>query len=484
VITDVKVAARHGGVVPVTASELEELEARVERPLLRQGDEGWDDAVLIWNGMVSKAPALVLQPTSTREVATAVNFARDRGLLLGVKGGGHNIAGTAIADRGLTLDMSRMRDVVVDPEARLARVGPGCRLGDLDRATQEHGLATVLGFFSEVGVAGLTLGGGIGYLARRFGFTVDNLHEVEVVTADGQIRRASRDENIDLFWGVRGAGANLGVVTEFTFRLHEVGPTVYGGLVAWPHERIEEILSAYRTLTEQAPRTLTVFLLCFRAPPAPFVPERWHGERICAMAVCYTGDMREVDAVMAPIRALGDPAVDLLGEQPYVQLQSYLDATEPKGDHYYWKTGYVSELTDDLLSAMGELASTCPIPRAEIGFLHIGGALNERAPDDGVVGNRDARYAFGAIGVWDADEPEEDAFTQWIRDAWSRVDRFSTGGSYINFQTADEDRGRIEAAYGANFARLVELKQKYDPDNLFRVNRNVSPVEQRARRVA
>jgi FAD/FMN-containing dehydrogenase len=472
----VEVSTLDGGLVALPAAELERLEARIDGPVLRPGDHGWNDAVLIWNGMAAKTPAIVVQPISARDVAAAVGFAREHGLLLAIKGGGHNVGGTAIAERGLTLDMSRMRGVAVDPEARLARVGPGCLLADVDRATQQHGLATVLGFISQVGVAGLTLGGGLGYLARRFGWTVDNLEEVEIVTADGRIRRASRDENADLFWGVRGAGANLGVVTEFTFRLHEVGPTVYGGLIAWPHERTREILRAYRTLTAQAPRTLAVWLICFRAPPAPFVPERWHDERICALAVCYSDDLRGVDAVMAPIRALGEPVFDLLAEQPYVELQSYLDDTEPKGDHYYWKTGYASELTDELLETANELASECPIPRAEIGFLHVAGALNERSPVDGAVGNRDARYAYGAIGIWDADERQDEAYERWIRDAWLRLEPFSTGGSYVNFQTADEDGGRIEAAYGSNFGRLVKVKRKYDPDNLFRVNRNVSPA--------
>jgi FAD/FMN-containing dehydrogenase len=275
--------------------------------------------------MVAKSPALVLQPTSAHDVATAVTFAHDRGLLLSIKGAGHNIAGTAIAEGALTLDMSGMRDITVDPDAKLAHVGPGCLLQDVDRATQEHGLATVLGFVSEVGVAGLTLGGGLGYLTRRFGWTVDNLEEVEVVTSDGTIRIANRSENSDLFWALRGGGGNFGVVTRFTFRLHEVGPTVFGGLIAWPFERADEIMRAYRKITVDSPRELTVWLLLINAPPEPFVPEEWHGKRICAMVVCYSGDLAQTDEVLAPIRDLGDPLVDLMGEQPYTQVQSYLD---------------------------------------------------------------------------------------------------------------------------------------------------------------
>ncbi len=473
----IDIAGLEGGRVSLTSKQLDDLTARLEGPLLRAGDEGWAEALLVWNGMVAKAPALVIQPTSARDVAAAVGFAREHGLLLSIKGGGHNIAGTALAAGGLTLDMNRMRDVTVDPVVKLVNVGPGCLLKDADQATQEHGLATPLGFISEVGVAGLTLGGGLGYLTRRFGWTVDNLEEVEIVTANGAVRTANRLTNADLFWAIRGGGGNFGVVTRFTLRLHEVGPTVYGGLIAWPFERSDQILQAYRGVTAEAPRELAVWLVLLQAPSAPFVPEEWHGKRICAMAVCYSGALDDVDEMLAPIRALGDPVVDLLQEQPYTQVQSYLDATEPKGHHYYWKTEYVAGLSDDLLSATRDSFAECPIPDAELGFLHVGGALNERAEDDGAVGSRDARYVVGVNGMWEPDEPNADMFRKWIRDTWQRLRPFSTGRTYINFQTADEDEARVRATYGVNFDRLVEVKKKYDPDNLFRVNRNISPAD-------
>jgi FAD/FMN-containing dehydrogenase len=341
--------------------------------------------------------------------------------------------------------MSRLRGVLVDPEKRTVTAQAGCLLGDVDRETQLYGLATPLGFISETGVAGLTLGGGLGYLTRRFGWTVDNLLEVEIVTADGTAKRASREENEDLFWAVRGAGANLGVVTSFTYRLHEVGPVVYGGLIAWPAERADELLDTYRELAETAPRELTAFTMLMRAPPAPFVPEDAHGNRICAMTVCYSGDLTGVDEALAPIRALGEPVVDLLREQPYTQLQSYLDATEPKGNHYYWKTEFAAELSDGLLSTMRELAAECPIPEAQVGILHIGGSLNEFDEDDGVVGNRDARFAYGVIAQWEPDDPDAAAYQQWVRDAWERFRAYSTGGNYVNFQTADESHERVRA---------------------------------------
>ncbi len=473
--TTIDIACMEGGHVNLTPQQLEELDSQVEGPLLRVGDEGWDAAILTWNGMVAATPALVLQPISAQDVARAIGFARRFKLRLSVKGGGHHIAGTSIVEGGLTLDMSRMREVSVDPDARLAHVGPGCLLKDVDLATQAHGLATVLGFVSEVGVAGLTLGGGMGYLTRRFGWAVDNLESVEIVTADCEVRHASREENSDLFWAIRGAGANLGVITRFTFRLHEVGPIVYGGLIAWPFERADEILRAYRTMTVEAPRELAVWMLLFRAPPAPFLPEQWHGKRICGMAVCYSGNLDSLDSVLAPIRALRAPVVDLLQEQPYTQVQSYLDATEPKGHHYYWKTEYLAELSDDLLSTARDVFAGCPIPEADIGFLHIGGALGEHDPDDGAVGNRDARYVIGVKGMWDTDVADPDAFRQWVREAWSRIRPFSTGGNYINFQTADEDEERVRATYGANFDRLVKVKERFDPGNVFRANRNIRP---------
>jgi FAD/FMN-containing dehydrogenase len=473
--TTIDIAGLEGGHVTLTPEALGDLDSRLTGRLLRPGDQGWDDAVRVWNAMAAKVPALIVQPASAHDVAAAVGFARDHGLLLSIKGGGHNIAGTALADGGLTLDMSRLRGIVVDPAARTATVQAGCLLGEVDRETQLHGLATPLGFISEVGVAGLTLGGGLGYLTRRFGWTVDNLLEVEVVTADGRVRRASRDQEPELFWGIRGAGANLGVVTRFTYRLHPVGPSVYGGLIAWPFERAEEVMAAYRTITTRAPCELTVFLVLLKAPPAPFVPPAWQGRRIVAMAVCYSGDLERGDQVVAPIRALADPVFDLLGELPYTQVQSYLDATEPKGDHYYWKTEYLAELDDGLLSAAREVFAECPMPDGEVGFLQLDGALSEHDADDGAVGNRDTRFAVGVKGRWQADGADAHGFLRWVRDGGERLRPFSTGRTYINFQTADEGEDRVRATYGDNFDRLVQVKQRYDPDNLFRSNRNIRP---------
>ena len=420
--------------------------------------------------MIATRPAHVVRPAGTADVVRAVRYATGHGLPVSVRGGGHNIAGTALIDGGLTIDMSGLRGVTVDPAARTATVQPGCLLGDVDRATQEHGLAMPLGFFSEVGVAGLTLGGGLGYLTRRFGWAVDNLLEAEIVTADGEVRRAGRDEHSDLFWALRGAGARLGVVTSFTFRLHEVGPTVFGGLIAWPFERAAEILDAYRALTEEAPRELAVWLNIIHAPEAPFVPPEWHGERVCAMVVCYSGDLARTRRSHRSARSASRSSTSCASSRTPRSSRTSTRPS-PRAMHYYWKTEYLAELGDGFLEALRALAEECPIPESQHAVLHIGGALNDREPDDGAVGNRDARYVCGLIGAWAPGEPQAEAYRDWLRGAFERVRPFGTGGNYVNFQSADEGEDRIRASYGANYDRLMEVKRAYDPDDVFRWTR-------------
>ena len=469
----IDVASRDAGFVTLSSQQVDELRSRVEGPLLGPGDEGWDEAVLIWNGMVAKVPAVVLRPTSAADVVEAVRLAADQGLLLSVKGGGHNIAGTSIAPGGLTLDMSLMRDVTVDLEARQVHVGPGCRLRDVDEETQKHGLAAVLGFVSETGVAGLTLGGGFGYLTRRYGWTVDSLDEVEIVTADGQVRRASREENAELFWALRGGGGNFGVVTRFTFRLFDVGPMITGGLMAWSAERVDDVLAVYQRLTESARRELTAVLTVRLAPPAPFLPTEWHGRPIVGVVACHSG--ADAAADLAPLRALGSPIVDLIVEKPYTAQQTMLDATQPKGLHYYWKTEFIPGLSQGFLDAFRARALEVTSPMSQSIIFHLAGALNEYGEDDGAMGNRDAAYVTGFAGCWPPGDRGADQHVAWVRDSWAGIRSFSTG-NYVNFQVADDDASRIAEAYGCNYERLQHVKAAYDPDNLFRVNRNVSPA--------
>jgi FAD/FMN-containing dehydrogenase len=469
----IELAGLDGGHHTLASEQLEDLGSRVQGRLLVAGDQGWNDAVSIWNGMAARLPALVLQPASAHDVAAAVTFAREHGLLLSVKGGGHNIAGTSIAEGGLTLDMSRMRGVAVDPQAKLVHVGPGCLLGEVDQATQQHGLATVLGFVSETGVAGLTLGGGFGYLTRRFGWTVDNLAEVEVVTADGAIRTANRDQHPELFWALRGGGGNFGVVTRFSFRLHQVGPMITGGLIVWSAERATDVLAAYRDLTEQAPRELTAATIVRLAPPAPFLPQAWHGKPIAGIQICHSGANPEAD--LAPLRDLGDPIVDLTGPKPYTALQSMLNAMEPKWLHRYWKAEFFPGLSSGFLDAFLNSALRVTSPLSQSVIFHLAGALNDHEGDDGAVGNRDAHYLGGFNATWPPGAPA-DPHVAWARDGWERIRPFSTGGNYVNFQLAEDDSTRTGAAYGTNYQRLQRAKATYDPDNLFRRNRNIPPA--------
>jgi FAD/FMN-containing dehydrogenase len=473
-ITDtIDLAGLDGAPVSLAATQLEDLDSRVKGRLLRAGDQGWNEAVAIWNGMAARLPALVLQPASAHDVAAAVGFAREHGLLVSIKGGGHNIAGTSIAEDGLVLDMSGMREVTVDPEARLVHVGPGCLLGEVDQATQAHGLATVLGFVSDTGVAGLTLGGGFGYLARRFGWTVDNLAEVEVVTADGEIRTANRDQHPELFWALRGGGGNFGVVTRFSFRLHEVGPMITGGLIIWSAERAAEVLTCYRELTESAPRELTAAAIVRLAPPAPFLPQLWHGKPIAGIQVCHSGANAEAD--LAPLRALGNPIVDLVSPKPYTAMQSMLNAMEPKWLHRYWKAEFFPGLSSEFLDAFRTSALRVTSPLSQSVIFHVAGALNDRKDDDGAVGNRDAHYIGGFNATWPPGAPA-DPHVAWARNGWEQIRPFSTGGNYVNFQLAEDDSTRTAAAYGSNYERLQRAKATYDPVNLFRVNRNISPA--------
>ncbi len=427
------------------------LRGRLRGPVLLPGGDGFDDAARVWNGMIRARPALIARPTGTADVVECVAFAARERVLIAAKGGGHNIAGTSLADGGLTLDLSRLKGVLVDPERKIARVQAGCLLGDVDRETQLHGLATVLGFVSETGVAGLTLGGGFGYLTRRFGWTVDNLLEVEIVTADGRVLRASPERHEDLFWALRGGGGNFGVVTAFTYRLHEVGPKITGGIIAFPAARFEEVLGTYRELTRMSGRELTMAVTMRNAPPAPFVPKEWHGKPMIGVVVCHTGSRAQADAELAPLRALGDPIADILVEKTYCAQQTLLDATQPKGLNYYWKSEYLPELSDGVIALLRKHAAGVTSPMSQLVLFHLGGALAERGADDGAVGNRDAEHVLGVQAIWPPADSDGARHVAWARTAWEELRPHGTG-------------------------RLAEVKAKYDPDNLFRCNKNIAPA--------
>lgn len=450
-------------------------ESKLEGGVLRPGDDAFAEATRIWNGMIARTPALVVQPLSVADVVSALEFARDVDLELSIKGGGHNIAGLALSEGGMTIDFSLLREVEVDTEAMTVTVQPGCNLGDVDRATQEHGQATTLGFVSETGVAGLTLGGGFGYLTRQFGWTVDDLLEVELVTASGEVVRASRDQNEDLFWAIRGGGGNFGVVTEFVFRTHEIGPEVTAGLIVWSADDAPSVTDLFRRVTESAPRELTLAMLMRNAPPAPWLSEDHHGKPMIGLVVCHTGDLDQAEADLAEIRSHGEPWADLIQVKEYAAQQSMLDATQPKGMHYYWKSEFVPGLSDGLLADYRAQFEGLEAPANQIVLFHLEGALSGFDEGDGAVGNRDAAFACVIQSMWAEGGPAE-ANKEWVRSAWSTLKEHSTGGNYINFQTDDESDDRTAESYRGNLARLARVKAEYDPENLFRVNRNIKPA--------
>ncbi len=457
----------------ITPESLAALRSALDDRVALPGDDRYTEATTIWNGMIRKRPGAVVRAASVDDVVRSVRFAADHGVELSIRGGGHNIAGLALCNGGLTLDMSAFRDVVVDPDARTARIGAGCLLGEVDRATQAHGLAAPLGFVSQTGVAGLTLGGGFGYLTRRFGWTVDSLEAVEIVMPDGSVGRASRSDESELFWALRGGGGNFGVVTEFVFRLDEVGPQITGGVIAWPASLAEDVLDAFRATAESAPRELTMAALRRNAPPAPWLPESAHGTPVVMVVVCHSGSPEQAAEDLSALRAVGEPLADLVVEKEYAAQQTLLDATQPKGMNYYWKSEFVAGLSDGLLETYHAQFVDQKAPANQIVLFHLAGALNERPEDDGAVGNREAAFACVVQSMGAADvAPDENR--AWVRSAWEALRPFSTGGNYINFQTDDEPDARTAESYRSNFDRLRAAKQRYDPTNLFRVNRNIT----------
>ena len=469
-----QITTRSNGEIILQEETVRKFKESLRGELIRTGEGGYDEARSIWNAMIDRRPALIASCLGVADVVTCVNFAREHGITLSIKGGGHNISGLAVSDGGLMLDMSRMRGVWVDPSVRTARAQGGCLLGDVDRETQVHRLATVLGFISNTGIAGLTLGGGFGYLTRRFGWTSDNVLSMDVVTADGRVVRASENENSDLFWALRGGGGNFEVVTSFEYRLFPVGPEIVAGAIAWPAEDARRVLDMYRSLTEQAPRELTCVAALRMAPPAPWLAKEIHGKPIVALFFCHTGTVSEGEKLAAPIKAFGSPVGDIIQRRSYASQQSLLDATQPKGRRYYWKSEYLPTLEPELLGKLINQAGGMLSPHSVILLFQIDGELNRLSDAHSAVGNRTARSVFNVAASWEKVEDDR-ANIEWARAAWRDLRRFSTGGTYVNFLTEEEGDERIRAAYGDNYQRLAEAKSKWDPNNLFRMNKNIAP---------
>lgn len=455
-------------------ADIADLARHFRGELIRRNDPTYDSARRVWNGAIDRYPALVARCTGVADVLAAVRFARERELAVAVRGGGHNVAGTAVCDDGVVIDLSLMKGMWVDPRARTARAQAGLLWGEFDHETQRFGLATPGGIVTHTGISGLTLGGGLGWLMRRHGLTCDNLLSADVVTADGELVRASAGENVDLFWGLRGGGGNFGIVTSFDYRLHPVGPTVLAGVVLHPAARAREVLDFYRHYIESAPDELMTIVVLRMAPPAPFLPAEIHGQPVVIIAVCYAGPVEEGERVTTPLRRFGEPLADLIQPTPYASHQAMLDASVPHGLGYYWKSEYLPPLSDGLLDTLTEHAWRVATPASYTALFHLGGAVGREDPDGSAFEDRRATHAMTIDGVW-SESVDSGPCIAWARAFWEAVRPHSTGRVYVNF-LGDEGQDRVRTAYGATkYERLRALKRKYDPANFFRMNQNIVP---------
>ena len=469
-----KVKTLNGGEVTLGQDDLNALGAATRGAIMTPGDNGYDESRTIWNGMIDRQPGLVVRCIGAADVVASVNFARERELEVCIRGGGHNIAGLAVSDRAMMLDMTHMKGVHVDVANGAAHCQAGCTLGDVDRDTQLHGLAAVLGFVSNTGITGLTLGGGFGYLTRRYGWTSDNVRSFEVVTADGKLRRVSDAEEPELFWGLRGGGGNFGVVTEIEYDLYPVGPEIIGGAIAWSFDNASDVLELFREVNESAPPELVCVGAIRPAPPAPWLPAEIHGKLIAALFVCDTGPIDKAEKRVAEIKSFGNPVGDVVIRRPYVQQQSLLDATQPNGRRYYWKSEYLPGAEKGFLSEFIKHAERPQSPHSAMLIFPLHGALSNLPEDHSAVGNRGTGMVFNIAASWE-DPAQDEQNIKWARDAWSDLKAYSTGGTYVNFLTEEEGADRIQDAYGGNYERLIDIKTQYDPDNFFRTNKNITP---------
>jgi FAD/FMN-containing dehydrogenase len=474
-MTDVAFSGIHGETWAPPRGTLESLRGQLRGALCCPGEPGYEQARTIWNAMIDRHPAAIVRAAGTADVMRAVNFAREHDILLAVRGGGHNIAGNAVCERGLMLDLSPMRSVRVDPSSQTARVEPGAILADLDKEAQAFGLATPLGINSTTGVAGLALGGGFGWLSRKHGLTVDNLVSADVVLAKGALVHASAQENEDLFWAIRGGGGNFGVVTSFEFRLHPVGPEVLAGLIVHPFSNARQLLQGYRQVVRSAPDDLSCWVVLRKAPPLPFLPKEVHGKEVLVFAACYVGDPEKGEGALAPLRALGQPIADAVGPTPFVSWQQAFDPLLTPGRRNYWKSHGFTDLGDAAIDLLGEYVGKLPTPECELFIAHLGGAVNRVPAAATAYPHRDVNYMLNVHTRWG--EPSQDrACMGWARELFDRLAPHATGGVYVNFMPDDEAQRVSRGAYGPNYERLARLKAEYDPENLFRLNQNIGPA--------
>jgi len=448
--------------------------ASLRGELIEPSDSSYDAARKVFNAMIDRRPRLIARCADVADVMAAVNFGRDQKLLIAIRGGGHNAGGLGVCDHGLVIDLSPMSYVHVDPKKKTVLVGAGALWRDVDHATHAFGLAVPSGIISTTGVAGLTLGGGIGYLTRKYGLTIDNLLAVEMVLADGRFVTANAKENADLFWAVRGGGGNFGVATSFLFKAQPVH-TVYGGPMLWPMEDAEDLMRWYRSFMVKAPDDVYGFFAFHTVPPWPPFPEHLHNKKMCGIVWCYTGAIKKAEKVFKPIRAFKTPGLDLVGPIPHPALQSLFDSLYPPGMQWYWKADFVRTLPDEAIALHRKHAENLPTTQSTMHLYPINGAASRVKNAATPWSYRDATWASVIVGV-DLDPANKEKISAWARDYWSALHPYSAGGAYVNFMM-DEGEDRVRATYGKNYARLAKIKKRYDPTNLFRVNQNIKPAK-------
>lgn len=462
-----------GGKTVVSNEEVEILKKQIRGLLIRVEDETYDEARQLWNGMFDKRPAVIVRCAGVADVINAVRFARDRNLLVAVRGGAHNVAGLASYEEGFVIDMSQMRAVHVNPHARTVRVEGGAQLGDIDRETQMFGLVVPTGVVSETGIAGLTLNGGVGWLRRKWGMTCDNLVAVELVTAEGQWVRASKTENPDLFWALRGGGGNFGVVTVFEFELHPLGPEVMFCFVMYPDSK--DILQKFSQYAQSEPEEVSMLAFTGTVPTDEIFPEEWRHKPFFVVAACYAGSADDGERVLQPLREFGRPIVDFSDRMPYAEVQTSLDAEYPKGRNYYWKSVYLKEFNNDVIDTLLALNRRAPSHHSTLDIWTMGGAMNRIGANESPLSPREAPIMIGIEANWDNPE-ENDLNIAWVRNCVDELAPFAAPGIYLNFPGFMEEADQlVKTAYGDNLKQLVEVKQKYDPDNFFRLNQNIKP---------
>lgn len=472
-MNSVRFVRGNGETVTVEAAAIEQLKASLRGALLLPGEEGYDKARTVWNAMIDRRPALVVRCAGVADVQQAVAFARTHSVLTAVKGGGHNIAGNAVCEGGLLIDLSNLRSVRVDPKARIAHAEPGATLADFDHECQAFGLATPVGINSTTGIAGLTLGAGFGWLSRKYGMTIDNLLAADVVTADGRLLRADAKTHADLFWAIRGGSGNFGIVTRFEFKLHPVGPNVLAGLIVYPLKEAASALKKYNEFCKKLGKETSVWTVLRKAPPLPFLPANVHGTEVVVFALCHIGDPVAGKKVIEPLRKLGTVLGEHIGVMPYRSWQQAFDPLLTPGARNYWKSHNFTDLSDGAIAVVLKYIAKLPSPHCEIFFGLIGGATTRPAPDATAYAHRDAIYVCNVHGRWET-AAEDRACIEWARSFFREVTPFATGGVYVNFIT-DDEADRIKAAYGPGYERLAAIKRKYDPQNLFRMNQNIRP---------